>query len=67
MDFRFTEEQDMIAETVQDALRDLCSTAQLREMSKQGATYDANRWAALSDLGLNGILIPEAHGGMSRR
>lgn len=65
MDFRFTEEQDMIAETVQDALRDLCSTEQLREMSKQGATYDANRWAALSDLGLNGILLPEAHGGLA--
>ncbi|MEN9063406.1 acyl-CoA dehydrogenase family protein [Ponticoccus litoralis] len=65
MDFRFTEEQDMIAETVQDALRDLCSTAQLRAMHKAGQTYDADRWAALADLGLNGILLPEAQGGLA--
>lgn len=65
MDFRFTEEQDMIAETVQDALRDLCSTARLREMTKRDKTFNATRWAALSDLGLNGVLLPEAHGGLS--
>lgn len=65
MEFRFTEEQDLIAETVKDALLDLCSTARLRAMLNAGETYDADRWAALGDLGLNGILLPEAQGGLA--
>ncbi|WP_157020221.1 acyl-CoA dehydrogenase family protein [Mesorhizobium xinjiangense] len=64
MDFRFTEEQEMIAETLESLLGDICSTAHLRKMIDAGQTYEASRWQALAELGLCGVLVPEDLGGL---
>ncbi len=64
MDFRFTEEQDMMAGVVRDLLGDLCQPQQLRALMQAGKAFDRDRWAALVDMGLLGILVPEAAGGL---
>ncbi|MFV0514026.1 MAG: acyl-CoA dehydrogenase family protein [Jhaorihella sp.] len=60
MDFRVSDEQRMIAETVQGALADLCA----REALRKGGPFDTARWRALADLGLTGALLPEGAGGV---
>ncbi len=64
MDFRFTEEQEMIAQTLQDALSDICTTAQLRQLITAGQTRDDARWKTLADLGVCGSLVAQDAGGL---
>ena len=64
MDFRFTEEQLMIAETARKLLADTCTPAQLRAMLSTGAARDAARWDALAETGLTMTMLPEAAGGL---
>lgn len=67
MDFRFTEEQDMMAGVVRDLLSDLCQPQQLRALMQAGQCFDADRWAALVEMGLLGMLVSEAAGGLGLR
>ena len=64
MDFRFSEEQTMTAEALKGLLADLCRPADLRRLMQAGAARDEKRWAALTDMGLAGALVPEARGGL---
>ena len=64
MDFRFTEEQQMMADTVRELLADLCQPADLRRLMQAGAARDEKRWAAIVELGLQGALVPEDSGGL---
>ncbi|WP_346796504.1 acyl-CoA dehydrogenase family protein [Halomonas sp. Bachu 37] len=64
MDFQVTEEQRMIADTVDEALTELCQSETLREQIEQHNMFDAGRWQALSDLGLPSALLPENAGGV---
>jgi alkylation response protein AidB-like acyl-CoA dehydrogenase len=64
MDFAFSEEQQMAAESVRGALADLCAGADLRRLMASGEARDARRWAALSGLGLLGLMVPEELGGL---
>jgi alkylation response protein AidB-like acyl-CoA dehydrogenase len=64
MDFRLTEEQEMIAETLGAALADLAGSRELRRMIDAGETFSAPRWRALAELGLCGVLAPEDAGGL---
>lgn len=64
MDFRFTDEQEMMAGVVRDLLADLCQPADLRRLMASGDARDENRWARIRDLGLQGILVPESAGGL---
>lgn len=64
MDFRLTDEQQMIAATMREAIGDLSSTAGLRAMIRDGAQFDSARWSALAELGLCGMMIPEDAGGL---
>lgn len=67
MDFHFTQEQDMMVGVVRDLLTDLCQPQQLRALMQAGTCFDADRWAALVDMGLLGMLVPEAAGGLGLR
>ena len=62
MDFRFTDEQLMIAETARKLLAGTCSMAQLRAMLAEGAARDPARWAGLIETGLTATLLPEPGG-----
>jgi alkylation response protein AidB-like acyl-CoA dehydrogenase len=64
MDFRFTDEQTMMAETVRGLLADLCQPADLRRLMQSGAARDEKRWGAIVELGLAGVLVPEDRGGL---
>jgi alkylation response protein AidB-like acyl-CoA dehydrogenase len=64
MDFRFTDEQQMMAESVQTLLSDLCRPEDLRRLMQSGQARDEKRWAAIVELGLQGALVPEERGGL---
>ena len=72
MDFTFTEEQRMMATAVRELLDDVAAPAVLRaaagapELAEGPAAGgdDPTRWGRLVELGLPGMLAPEAAGGM---
>lgn len=64
MDFRFTDEQEMMAQVVRDLLADHCTPQHLRQLMQSGAARDARRWQALCDLGMQGMLVAEDQGGL---
>ncbi|HEY3695348.1 acyl-CoA dehydrogenase family protein [Phenylobacterium sp.] len=64
MDFAFSEEQLMAAESVRAALADLCTGADLRRLMASGEARDARRWQALAGLGLSGLMVAEDLGGL---
>jgi alkylation response protein AidB-like acyl-CoA dehydrogenase len=64
VDFRFTDEQLMIAETARKLLAGSCSMAQLRAMLAADTARDPARWAGLVETGLTATLLPEAAGGL---
>ncbi len=72
MDFTFTEEQRMMATAVRELLDDVAAPAVLRaaagapELNEGPAAGgdDPQRWARLAELGLPGMLAPEAVGGL---
>jgi alkylation response protein AidB-like acyl-CoA dehydrogenase len=64
MEFVFSDEQLMAADSVKSALADLCTGADLRRLMAEGAARDEKRWRALSELGLFGLLLPEEQDGL---
>ncbi len=63
MDFAFTDEQAMIAETARQFFADSATSEQTRKaMAADGVDHDGWR-AFCNDLGLGGILFPESAGG----
>lgn len=63
MEFAFTDEQKMIAETVQAFFRENATSERTRKaMAADG--IDRELWAAFcTELGLSGVGLPEEHGG----
>lgn len=64
MEFRFTEEQEMMAEAVRGLLADLCTPADLRHLMAERQPRDTGRWARIVEMGLAGAMVPEALGGL---
>lgn len=64
MDFRFTDDQVQLAETVRDYLRDTHGTDVLRRLDAQSGARDPAIWQGLMELGLGGIMVPESYGGL---
>lgn len=63
MDFRFTEDQLLLAEGVRAYLTAMHGPEVLRRLDEHGAR-DPAIWQGLVDLGLPGMLVPEDMGGM---
>ena len=59
-----TEDQQAIAEGVSQLLQDVLPVSRLREEHAHGARAEKAQWQALSELGLFGLGIAEADGGM---
>jgi len=66
MNFVFTDEQRLFQRTVRDYLEKACSPAALRALSAQGESWSPERWKGLADLGVVGLTVPEAHGGLGK-
>jgi alkylation response protein AidB-like acyl-CoA dehydrogenase len=65
MDARFTAEQDEIRRAVRELLRRRCGPEESRRAVDTPAGYDPALWTALAEqLGLPGLALPEAYGGV---
>ncbi|MFF4364053.1 acyl-CoA dehydrogenase family protein [Streptomyces sp. NPDC001604] len=65
MDAGFTAEQDGIRRALRELLRKRCGPAELRAALDAPAGHDPALWTALADqLGLPGLALPEAYGGI---
>ena len=63
MDFGLTEEQDMLQEMLRGFVQKECPTTRLRELFDEGKGHDPSIWAALAEMGIAGLIVPELHGG----
>jgi alkylation response protein AidB-like acyl-CoA dehydrogenase len=65
MDARFTAEQDEIRSALRELLRRRCGPEALRSAVDTPAGHDPALWTALAEqLGLPGLALPEAYGGV---
>jgi len=64
MDFGLSPEQRMLRDAVDRLLREHCPLDHVREVAEGGHAVSAAVVAALSELGLSGIVVPEEHGGL---
>ncbi|PWR17558.1 acyl-CoA dehydrogenase family protein [Zavarzinia compransoris] len=63
MNFAFTEDQLLFRDTVRDFLAAECGPAELRAAAA-GTGRSAARWQKLADMGLTGLTVAEARGGL---
>jgi alkylation response protein AidB-like acyl-CoA dehydrogenase len=63
MHFGLTEEQELLQETVRGFIDGECPPPRLREIFDGGAGHDPTLWKGLAEMGLTGLIVPEAHGG----
>ena len=63
MDFRLTDEQQMLATMIGEMLAENCTGADLRRLLDSGEARDAARWEQIVALGLPGTMAPEKAGG----
>lgn len=63
MDFRFSDDQLTLAEGVRDYLSGTHGPEVLRQLDEAGPR-DPAIWQGLVDMGLTGLLVPEAQGGL---
>jgi alkylation response protein AidB-like acyl-CoA dehydrogenase len=64
MDFSLTSDQKMMQESLSRTLAETASLERVRRFADDPADRGADIWAALTDFGLPGILIPEEFGGL---
>jgi alkylation response protein AidB-like acyl-CoA dehydrogenase len=63
MDLDFSEEQQMVIDMSRAMLEEHCPSQIARDMEDDPKGYPAELWKQMSELGLNGLLIPENYGG----
>jgi alkylation response protein AidB-like acyl-CoA dehydrogenase len=63
MDFDFNDDQEMLRDTVRKWVEKDYSFERRREIVKAGG-YSKEAWRGLADLGVLGLFVPEAQGGM---
>ena len=65
MEFRFTEEQQMIRDTAEAFLAEVSTAAAVREVMATERGYDAALWQQISEeMMWPALHIPEAYGGL---
>ncbi|MFI5281531.1 MAG: acyl-CoA dehydrogenase family protein [Candidatus Dormibacterales bacterium] len=64
MDFAFSEEQEMLRQSVRDFLAKECSSKVVRRLMESSDAYDAALWKKMADLGWTALGIPESYGGV---
>ena len=63
MDFDFSDDQEMLRDSVRKWVDKAYGFEQRRAIVKAGG-FSADAWSGLADLGLTGLQVPEAQGGM---
>src|SRR3954451_17322469 len=66
MDFSFTDDQLLFRDAVRALLTDRCPPSRVRAAwdDAGGAGFDRDLWASLAEMGILGLLGPEASGGL---
>jgi alkylation response protein AidB-like acyl-CoA dehydrogenase len=64
MRFALSEDQRLLQDSVAKALGDLAPLERVRRFADGGETTAPELWAGLADLGVPGLLAPEAYGGL---
>jgi alkylation response protein AidB-like acyl-CoA dehydrogenase len=63
LDLDFTEEQEMLRDMVRGVCAQEAPLTTVRELEDDPDGIARGLWAQLGELGINGLMIPEAHGG----
>jgi alkylation response protein AidB-like acyl-CoA dehydrogenase len=63
MDFGLSEDQVLLEETVRGFLADQVPIERVRGLREDDCPNDRGIWSALAELGVTGVLVPEAQGG----
>lgn len=63
MDFDFTQEQEMIKDSVKKFLEKECPKDKIRGLKDDKKGYDPGCWSKMVELGWMGLVLPEAYGG----
>jgi len=63
MDFGLSEDQQLLEQTVRSFLADRVPITRVRELRELACPNDRAIWRALAELGVTGVLVPEAQGG----
>jgi len=63
MDLDFTEEQDLLRETVRRVCEEHAPISVVRAMEDDATGYPAPLWKQFGEVGITGLLIPESFGG----
>jgi acyl-CoA dehydrogenase len=64
MNFEFNEDQNLLREQARGFLADNCSPAVVRAVLEGDATYDADLWQKIVEMGYTATVIPEEFGGL---
>ncbi len=64
MDFTFTEDQLLFQDSVRDFLVNEITPERIRASWETESGRDSALWTQLTELGLTGMTVPEAHGGL---
>jgi alkylation response protein AidB-like acyl-CoA dehydrogenase len=62
--FAFSEEQRLLQNTVRDFLRAECTPERIRALWETETARSPDLWRKLADVGVPGLLVPEARGGL---
>jgi alkylation response protein AidB-like acyl-CoA dehydrogenase len=64
MYFKFSDDQEQLRATVRRFLADRAPLSYVRDMYETSTGTTPELWGGLVDLGVTGVLVPEAHGGL---
>jgi alkylation response protein AidB-like acyl-CoA dehydrogenase len=63
VNFGLSDEQVLLKETIRRFLAEQCATSRVRAIMEGESGHDEALWRDLAGLGIQGLVIPEAHGG----
>jgi alkylation response protein AidB-like acyl-CoA dehydrogenase len=66
MDFALTDDQKMMQDTIGRTLERACPLERVRKAAADKEAYAADVWAALAEVGVAGLIVPEEHGGVGQ-
>jgi alkylation response protein AidB-like acyl-CoA dehydrogenase len=66
MDFGLSQEQILLKDTVKRFLTEQCPTTRVRTVMESASGHDEKLWAGLMELGIGGLVVPAAYGGLER-
>src|SRR5215470_18345229 len=64
MDFNYTQEQQMLADTVERFVADSYSLDVRRQLAASERGFSEGHWQQFADMGLLGLVVPEQYGGL---